>query len=170
MDFLELAKKRYSVRHFTDEKLPEDVIGRIVEAGLVAPTACNKQPQKIIVVNTDEGLTKLKKCSECHYNCKTAIIVCYDEKLCWQRSYDNKSSGDIDASIVTTHMMLQACEEGVGSTWVMYFIPDAIKAEFELEKGVEPVAILVLGYPDEESKPSNQHIDKKRPEEIVIFK
>lgn len=127
MDFLELASERYSVRNFKELPIPQMIIDKILLAGNVAPTAHNYQPQKIIVVNSQEGLRTLKKCTECHYNAPLAFIICYDREKCWKLLYDNKNSGDIDASIVVTHMMMEATELGIGTTWIMYFIPEDIK-------------------------------------------
>lgn len=104
MDFLELAKKRYSVRGFKDFPIPQMIIDKILMAGNAAPTAHNNQPQEVIVVKSQKGLKTLKKCTECHYNAPLAFIISYDRDKCWKRPYDDKNSGDIDASIVATHI------------------------------------------------------------------
>jgi hypothetical protein len=59
-DFLDLAQARYSVRKFLDKKVPKDIIEKILKAGMLAPTGCNNQPQRIIVVESAEGLAKIK--------------------------------------------------------------------------------------------------------------
>lgn len=81
--------------------------------------------------------------------------------MCWTRDIDGKSSGDIDASIVDTHMMLEAWELGIGSTWIMHFITEAVISEFNLPDNVVPVCILVMGYPAHDAVPSAQHGIKK---------
>lgn len=146
---MDLATKRHSVRKFKKESIAQEKIDQILKAASAAPTAHNNQPQNIIVVKSEEGLALLRKCTECHYHAPLAFIISYDKNKEWKRSYDGKTSGDIDASIVTTHMMLEATELGIGSTWIMYFIPEAVKQEFELPDNIEPVAILVMGYPDD---------------------
>lgn len=168
MRFQELAAKRYSVRAFKQAPIPKEVIERILMAGNAAPTAHNNQPQEIIVVHSQEGLAALKKCTECHYNAPLAFIVCYNKDKCWTRCYDHKNSGEIDASIVTTHMMLEATDLGIGSTWIMYFIPEAVRAEFALPDNVEPVAILIMGYTDAE--PSKEHLKRRCLEEYVSYR
>lgn len=168
MDFLELARKRYSVRRFKETPVPREIVEKILMAGNAAPTAHNNQPQEIIVVRSPEGLAALKKCTECHYDAPLAFIICYDKDKCWKRSYDGKASGDIDASIVTTHMMLAAEDLGVGSTWIMYFIPEAVRVEFELPDNVEPAAILVMGYPDAEPAPA--HFSRRGLDEFVSYR
>lgn len=89
-------------------------------------------------------MTKLRKCTECHFGAPAAILICYDKNECWQRKYDGKISGDIDASIVTTHMMLEATVLGVGTTWVMNFIPEAVREEFAIPTNIELVALLFI--------------------------
>ena len=170
MDFLTLAKERYSVRKFKSDPVPQACIDKILAAGHAAPTACNKQPQKILVVNTEEGLAKIRKCTECHFNAPLVLIVCTDKTLCWKRSYDGKTSGDIDAAIVTTHMMLEAKDLGLGSTWVMWFIPEAVREEFALPEAWEPVALLTLGYPADDAHPAHLHNECREEDEIVSYR
>ena len=112
MDFLNLAAQRYSVRKFTDKPVGREVLDQILKAGYLAPTACNLQPQRILVINQQESLEKLRRCTPCHFDAPAALLVCYEKDACWKRKYDGKDSGDIDASIVTTHMMLEAQELG----------------------------------------------------------
>ncbi len=169
INFLRLAEDRYSVRKFQNKPITQEDLNQILKAGHLAPTACNRQPQRIMVINDDIGLDKLRKCTHCHFNAPTAILVCYDKELCWVREFDGKNSGDIDASIVTTHMMLEAASIGVGTTWVMYFIPEAVREEFSIPDHLEPVALLVMGYPAEDSKPYPEHTKFRNMEDIVTY-
>lgn len=170
MTFLELAKKRYSVRSFSERKVEKEKIEMILEAGRIAPTACNRQPQRIIVAESEEALAKLKKCTECHYNAPVALIICADKSDCWTRSYDGKQSDYVDASIVTTYMMLEATDLGIGSTWIMYFDPAATREEFDIPANYEPVSILVMGYPADNAKPSASHGERKASAETTEFR
>lgn len=169
MDFLKLAAERYSVRKFIDKPIGGALVDKLLQAALLAPTACNRQPQRILVVNGGEGVQTLKKCTECHFDAPAAMLVCYDKNECWTRGYDGKSSGDIDASIVAAHIMLEAAALGLGTTWVMHFIPEAVREEFALPDNIEPTALLVMGYPAEESEPSPLHAKSKPAEEIVVY-
>ena len=169
-DFLKLAAARYSVRKFRPDPVePEKLDLIILRAGNLAPTACNLQPQRILVLSSEESLDKLSRCTRCHFNAPAALLVCYHREECWKREYDEKSSGDIDASIVTTHMMLEAASLGIGSTWVMYFNPEAVREEFEVPEQLEPTALLVLGYPAEDAKPSPRHTESRPLEELVVW-
>lgn len=162
MSFIDLAKTRYSVRKFKQESVPQEIIDKILEAARIAPTGCNNQPQRIIVVNSQAGLEKLYKCTKCHFNAPLVFIISHNKKECWHRPYDKKSSGDIDASIVTTHIMLEAWENGVGSCWVMHYDPAALKEAFALEDDLESTALLVCGFPADDAEPMALH-EKSKP-------
>ncbi|MGN1020407.1 MAG: nitroreductase family protein [Aristaeellaceae bacterium] len=166
-DFLTLASERYSVRRYTGERVRETDMARILQAGYVAPTACNLQPQRIFVLQSANALEKLRRCTRCHFDCPTALLVCQDRNVCWVRKYDGKPSGDIDAGIVTTHMMLEAAALGVGSCWVMHFDPAAVREEFALPDNLEPVAILTMGYPAQDAAPYPGHSQFRPMEELV---
>lgn len=166
-DFITLASSRFSVRRFSDKKVEQEKIDSILHAGQLAPTACNNQPQKIYVLQSEEALKTLQKCKYSHFGETLAFLVCYDSSLCWTREFDSKASGDIDASIVATHIMLEAWELGIGSTWIMHFIPEAVKEEFNLPDSVIPVCILVMGYPSQDAVPSAQHGTKKDMNDMV---
>ncbi len=168
-DFMALAKARYSVRAFKQEAVSREHIESILAAGHLAPTGCNYQPQRIFVMQSEEAMQKLRKCTKCHFGAPTAMLVCYHKDECWVRKYDAQPSGWADASIVTTHMMLQAASLGVGTTWVMHFDPFAVRREFELSDELIPVALLVMGYPAEDAKPLMLHDTFREMEEIVSY-
>lgn len=169
MDFLTLAEKRYSVRKFDGKHLTEEDIKKILKAGHLAPTGCNYQPQRILVLNTDESCEKLKLCTKCHFDAPTAMLICYNKNECWTRKYDGATCGTVDASIVTTHMMLEAAEIGVGSTWVMHFDPFKMREEFNIPEEIEPVALLVMGYPAEDAEPMHLHGEYRDEDDIVVY-
>ncbi|MBQ7915879.1 MAG: nitroreductase family protein [Firmicutes bacterium] len=169
MEFFQLAAERYSVRKFTGQHLEQEVIDKILAAGHVAPTGCNYQPQRILVLNSDESIAKLKTCTKCHFNAPTAMLICYNQDECWTRKYDGASCGMVDASIVTTHMMLQAWELGVGTTWVMHFDPFAMRETCHIPENIEPVALLVMGYPAPDAKPLDLHSQFRPLKEVVNY-
>jgi nitroreductase len=161
VSFLEIAKKRYSVRDYRPEKVEKEKLLKILEAGRIAPTGCNLQPYRLIVVQDEEGLGKIKKAANI-YGAPMAIIVCGDHNKSWKRPFDGKDITDIDTSIVTDHMMLQATELGLGSVWICYFKPDVIKAEFELPDNLEPLHILAIGYANGEPASPDRHNEVRR--------
>jgi len=169
MDFLKLAKTRYSCRKFSDKPVEDKKINKILEAGRVSPTACNNQPQHIYILKSKEALEKLQKCKTRCFNETLAFIICYDKNTCWLREYDNEKSGVVDASIITTSMMYEAHNLGIESTWVMHFMPKAIVDEFNLPDNEIPVSVLVMGYPAKEGKPSKLHDNRKPLEETITI-
>lgn len=169
MEFQQLISDRYSVRNFKSEHLPQEVIDKILEAGHKAPTGCNYQPQRILVLNTDESMNKLRDCTKCHFGAPTAMLICHNKNESWKRPYDGALSSPVDAVIVATHMMLAAHNIGVGSCWVMHFNPSAMRKEFNIPENIEPVALLVMGYPSEEAKPLELHYKNRRIEEVVYY-
>ncbi len=170
MEYLELIQKRFSVRKFKEEKLNKTDIEKILQAGHLAPTGCNNQPQRIYVMESNEAIEKLKGCTKCHFNAPNAMLVCYNKDEVWRRVYDGKSCGVADASIVATHIMLAAADIGVGTTWVMHFDPQAITAAFDIPDNIIPVALLVMGYPAEDAVPLNMHFEVRPMSDNVIYK
>ncbi len=169
MEFLELAKKRCSIRKYETRKVEEEKLLRILEAGRVAPTAANFQPQHMIVVKSQVGLDKLRKCANT-YGAPLAIIVCGDHSTSWKRRFDGKDSLDVDVSIVTSHMMLQATELGLGTVWIGAFDPVIIKKEFNIPEIIEPIDILLIGYPDVElASPKRHDTDRKLLVDMVHY-
>lgn len=169
MDFEQLISERYSVRKFKPEHLPQSIIDKILTAGHKAPTGCNYQPQRILVLNNDESIEKLRGCTKCHFNAPTAMLICHNRDESWQRVYDGALSSPVDAVIVTTYMMLAAQNEGIGTCWVMHFNPTSMRETFNIPQNIEPVALLVMGYPSNDAKPLDLHFQNRQMEENVIY-
>ncbi len=158
MTFSELAKARYSVRSFKNEPIEEATLLQILEAGRVAPTACNYQPQRIYVAKSEESRKKLAAICRCTFDAPVILVICYDRT----RDYKSKlmpgyESGETDAAIVCTHMMLQAFELGVGSCWVGLFNADQVSEALGLPENVTVSALLPMGYPAENAEPLHLH-------------
>ncbi len=169
MGFLEDAKKRYSVRSYNERRVETEKLEKIIEAAHVAPTAANLQPVRLLVVQKAEGMAKIAKAGNV-YGAPVAIIVCADHDKAWVRPFDGKRTGDIDATILTDHMMLEATELGLGTVWICYFDPEVISKEFNLPKNLEPVNILAVGYSDEEGADPERHGRTRIPvEELVSY-
>jgi nitroreductase len=168
MSFAELAAARYSVRNFLDRPVEQEKVDLILEAARRAPTAANRHPQRILVLSGNEQLAKMDCCTSCRFGAPLAFLICFDRRYTWVRSYDQQHSGWVDASIVTTHMMLQAADLGLGSTWVMWFDPAETRSRFKLPDELVPVAFLPAGYPGPEALPSDQHADRLPLNEMVV--
>lgn len=164
-----MAKKRYACRKYTAQKVEREKLEQILEAGRVAPTGCNNQPQRLVVVESEEGLARLTRCTR-DFGAPLAIIVCADTTAVWTRKYDGKQIGDIDTSIVTDHMMLAATALGLDTLWICMFKPEAVREEFGLPPHIEPVNILLVGYGEGEPASPDRHDTLRKPiEETVVI-
>lgn len=161
MNFTDLTRKRYSVRKFKTEPVSAEQIEEILEVAGNAPTACNKQPQRIIVVTSEKAREKIMRSTECHFNAPTFFVVCYDRTESWHRAFDRQDYGMVDCAIVMTQMMLKIEEMGLGSCFVAWFDPETLKKELQLAPEIIPVGILPCGVPAEDSAPLPMHSDKK---------
>ena len=158
MTFQELAHARYSVRSFQDRPIEEEHLNLILEAGRVAPTACNFQPQKIYVARSAEARAKLASVCRCTFGAPVILVVGYDRTRDWKNKLmPGLTSGETDAAIVCTHMMLQAADLGIGSCWVGYFNPEQVAEVLGLPENITVTALLPIGYPAENAAPLPLH-------------
>lgn len=164
-DFLELAAERYSVRQFSDRPVEQDVIDKIIEAGKLAPTAVNSQPQMICLLQSDEAMEIANRLSPCIYGAPQAFLMCYDDNRVCKRGDGNY--GEIDCSIVLTHMMLEACNLGVGTCLVGMFNQEEAVAELGLPENIHPVLMMPFGYPAENAAPSSRHTEYRQMDEML---
>lgn len=168
MDFLKLAKDRFSVRTFSDKAIEQRKLDKIIEAGMVAPTAANLQPVRIYVMKSEDALKKMNALTRCIFGAPVALLVCYNEEEAWHSPYnEGYDAGEMDASIVLTHMMLEAWDLGIGSCWVGLFDHDEAAKVFGLPAEIRPVAIMPLGYAAGGTKPSPMHSAFRDKAELV---
>ena len=169
MDFLELTKKRYSVRSYTSQEVEKEKLDYILECARYAPSAVNKQPWQFIVVQSELQKQKLQKVYPAKWFVEAPlyIIVCANDSVAWTRQYDNKNHADIDAAIATEHICLAATEMGLGSCWVCNFDLDLLRTNFQLPAEKYPVAIIPLGYIAEQ--PECFSTRKERGEIVTVY-
>lgn len=168
MDFLTLAKNRYSVRNFKDVQIEKDKLDMILKAGHIAPTAKNQQSARVYVIQSREGIEKIRSLTKCAYNAPTVMIIAYEESEQYFNELEEEiSSGQQDASIVATHMMLEAADLGIASVWVDIFPNSKTAKAFGLPESVKPVCIMPMGYAADGVKPSPMH-EKYRPIEEMV--
>ncbi len=161
MKFSELCLSRFSARSYTEKSVEHEKLDAVLEAGRLAPTAANKQPQKIIVV---KDTNKLSEAADI-YGAPLALVVCADKNTAWKRPFDGKNTADIDAAIVTDHMMLAAADLGLDSVWICYFKPDILRRILNIPDSLEPINILAIGYSGE--KPAKKV--RKPLDELVVW-
>ena len=169
MEFYRLAEKRYSVRKYLPKPIEPEKVERLLRMVQLSPTSLNLQPQHVYVVQSAEAMERLKKCTPYSYGAPLAFIMCYDRRRCWYHPTTGKPSGDLDASISLTHMMLQATDLGLGSLWVNGYDPLALREQFFIPSEYEDTAILFAGYPKETSKPARLHTQTKPLEDMITI-
>ncbi|MBR1759235.1 MAG: nitroreductase family protein [Lachnospiraceae bacterium] len=169
MNFLELAADRFSVRSFSNRPIEKEKIDKILKAAQLAPTAVNFQPQMIYVLKSDEAMKKINRLCRCIYGAPMVFLICSDERKTWKsRTERGYSSGEMDCSIVCTHMMLEAWEEGIGSVWVRLFDVEAVAKAFDLPHYIKPICLLPVGYAAQDCVPYAPWHDVYRPTEDFV--
>lgn len=155
MDFLELSKKRYSVRKYSDRPVEDEKLQKILEAAKLAPTACNFQPQRIYVLKSESAKDKLSAITRMTYGAPIILLVCFDEDVSWKNTPETfgeyYEGGEMDATIVGTQMMNMATELGLGTLWARGFDSKKVHEAFNLPANIRVAFILDVGYPGETS-------------------
>lgn len=167
MNFLELAKARYSCRKLTATPIEPEKIERILQATIAAPTAKNVQPYKIWAIKSPEAFDKLKQATNYTFGTALAFVIGAKAEGAFVRPFDGKNFADVDAAIVATHMMLAIQDEGLGTTWVGYFDAPKLKELFPEMAGYELIAVFPVGYPAQDAKPHVRHEDRRSVSEAV---
>jgi len=166
MDFCELVTKRYSVRAYKPDPVPDRALANVLEAARLAPTAANRQPFRLIVIHTKGREAELNRIysSEWFVQAPLVIGVVSVPAQGWTR-WDGKNYSEVDAAIVMDHVILAAADQGLGTCWIGAFKMEAAREILGLPGDVEPIAFTPLGYP------ADQPSEKKRKplEELVRY-
>jgi nitroreductase len=167
--FLDLAHDRYSVRRISSAPVEQEKLEQILEAGMAAPTAHNNQPVKIFLLQSEEAKRKLAEANSFPFvqDAPAAFVIGSDAETGWVREYDGMNFADVDAAIVTTHMLLEIHDLGLGSTWCGHFDAGRLKELFPEMAAYNLIAVLPVGYPAETAHPSRLHTARKSREETV---
>ena len=172
MDFLQLSKNRYSVRAFSDKAVEAEKLNKILEAGRLAPTAKNSQSQKIFVLKSKEALDRINAVTPMTYKAPVVLMVCYDKNISYKNPTDtripNYDGGEVDAAIVTTAMMMEATDLGLGTLWARGFNSQDVYNAFPEIANLELVCLLDIGYAANNAKPSERHTLRKSLSETVV--
>lgn len=152
MAFSNLTLTRYSCRDYQNRLVEDEKIAQIIEAGRLAPSACNNHPTRVIVCDTPALKEKAAKAA--HHFAKDGsvfgaplvLLVCAKEQIAWTRKYDSMNAAQIDSAIVTDQMMMQAVDVGLQTCWVCHFNPRIAIDEFDLPQDAYPIHMLTVGY------------------------
>ena len=169
MEFKEVVKNRYSCKKYSDRQVEEEKLSAILNAGRLAPTAKNLQEQHVYVLRSAEALAKIDAVTPCRYGAPTVLVVAFDSKNVYTYPGDKRDSGVEDATIVATHMILAAADEGVDSCWVNKLDPEKLAAALGLPENEEILMVMDLGYAAEGAGPLPNHSRRKPLEETVSF-
>lgn len=147
MEVLDAIRNRRSVRKYAQTPVPEDALGRVIEAGRISPSANNRQPWHFVIVKdpqTREALSGGKWASFLQ-DCPVVIVGCGN-------TVTSPEWCTVDVTIALQNMVTQATAEGLGTCWIGSFSEDEVREAVGVPKGFNVVAMLALGYPKEEPK------------------
>ena len=167
MKFQDLAEDRYSCRKMSGRKVEKELLDRIVETGIKAPTAVNKQPVKIFRIESDAARDAVRRATVHTFGAEEFLVVGYREDEGWVREYDSRPFADVDAAIVATHMMLQTADLGLATTWVGHFDAPLLRQLCPEMKDYELIALFPIGYAADDAEPSPRHSIRKTAEEMT---
>ena len=169
MEFTDVVKGRYSCKKYSDRPLEKEKLDAILEAGRVAPTAKNLQEQKVYVVQSAQMLAKIDEVTPCRYGAPTVLIVAFDRDNVFTYPGGKRDSGVEDATIVATHMILAAYNEGVDSCWINFLDPEKMEQALGLPENEEVLMAMDLGYAAEGAGPLPNHSSRKEIGETVSY-
>lgn len=169
MEFREVVQNRYSCKKFSKCQVEAEKLAAILNAGCLAPTAKNLQEQHVYVLQSKEALAKADQLTPCRYGAPTVLLVTFDKNNVFTYPGGKRNSGVEDASIVATHMILAAANEGIDSCWINFFDPDKAREIFGLPENEEVLMLLDLGYAAEGAGPLPNHENRKALNETVSY-
>lgn len=160
MSFIELAKKRYSVRSYLDRPVEKEKLLQVLEAARIAPSAVNKQPWNFIVVTNENTKNKIAETypREWFKTAPAVIVVCGDHSKSWKRK-DGKDHCNIDVAIAIDHMTLAATDLGLGTCWVCAFDAKQCHKILGLPENLEVIALIPIGYPADTAPENKNRMD-----------
>ena len=169
MEFKEVISRRYSCKKFSEKQVEKEALDAILNAGRVAPTAKNLQEQHIYVLQSPEALAKVDAITPCRYGAPTVLAVAFDTENVFTYPGEKRDSGIEDATIVATHMILAAADEGVDSCWINFLDPEKLAGELGLPENEEVLMLMDLGYAAEGAGPLANHTNRKDLSETVTY-
>jgi len=146
MDFYDVVKNRKSVRSYMPDKVPGNVLLRIMGAARLAPSWANKQCWRYVIVDDPELMSRIAPAHVVGFGAPVLIVLCADPAQSGQR--EGKDYYLVDAAISMEHFVLAATAEGLGTCWVAGRLEEApIKQVLGIPADLRVVAMAPLGYP-----------------------
>ena len=169
MEFKAVVQNRYSCKKYSDRPVEAEKLNAILEASRLAPTAKNLQEQHVYVLQSAEALAKVDAITPCRYGAPTVLVVAFDKNNVFSYPGGKRDSGVEDATIVATHMILAAANEGVDSCWVNFLDPEKLAQALGLPENEEVLMVMDLGYAAEGAGPLANHSSRKPLSETVSY-
>lgn len=162
MKFIDLVKKRQSVRKFLPKPVPRETLDRCLEAARLAPSACNSQPWAFIVIDdeklknkiVDEAFSGIYALNTFNKTAPCLVVVVTERSrytACLGGYLRSVQYSLVDIGIAGEHFVLQAAEEGLGTCWLGWFDEKAVKNILALPKDKKVDVIISVGYPADET-------------------
>ncbi len=155
---MQLIKARRSVRHYSPDPVPDDLLEQVLEAGRWAPSASNRQPWAFVLVREAELRSQVAAHAAYYFvrwaaveEAPALIVLC---GYCGSRVYRRFLHEDI--GLAGAQMMLQARALGLGTCWIGGLDREAIAAILRVPVDWEVVGLLAVGYPDEVPSPTQR--------------
>lgn len=160
MNFQGLIRARYSARAYKPDAVEPEKLERVLEAARLAPTAANRQPFRVIVVPTKGREEELRRIyvRDWFVQAPLVLCVCAVPAESWVRKFDGWNAAEVDASIVMSHIVLAAAEEGLATCWIAAFDPAAAREVLGLPPDVIPSAFATLGYAADTAVPKKRRL------------
>ena len=168
-DFLAMARERWSCRAFDGSPVTADELRPLLEAAAAAPTGCAHQPFRLWAITSPAAVEAVRARTRCHFGAPAFVLVGADRTRAWTRPYDGLNVGVIDASIVATHLMLEAWEQGLGTCWVAHFNAPALKEAFPEMEPYELIALFPVGHPARDAEPLPLHFRRQSADELTTW-
>ncbi len=171
MEVTDIIRRRRSCREFESEQpVAGEVLEQIVEAGRVAPSACNNQPWRFLVVSEPTLRGRIAACYQGRWLAAAPhiLIVVADREAAWVRS-DGYSSVETDATIAMDHMILAAESLGVATCWIAAFSERELRRVLALRDHEYVFAITPLGYALHPERLRQQKAKRKTLQQVVTF-
>lgn len=157
---MDILLKRRSTRVYqADRPVEREKIITLLQAAMAAPSACNLQPWEFIIIESPEGVQRLKECIGEHngryYNAPAAMVVCANTSyIPWE------SDGSMDVSAAIENLLLAATAMGLGTVWIGDLDREAVRALLNIPAHVAVSSAVLFGYPAECKPPRTQYTEE----------
>jgi len=171
MDVFEAIRIRRSVRKYRSDPVPGEVLDQMVEALRLAPSACNYQPWRFIVVRdakTREALAHASREQMFMAPAPVIVVGCGFPAKAYQKMGGSGNSAEIDVTIALDHLTLAAAAAGLGTCWIGAFDEQAVKRILNVPAAAKVVALTPLGYPAEPGLLHFVEANKRKSQDQVI--